>query len=65
MNKQFYKTTAWRKCRDAFFIFKQGLCERCSEPGKIVHHKVYLTEENMHDPEVTLSFASMCYLSSA
>lgn len=54
--KQFYKSKAWRKCRDAYFILRHGLCERCPAlAGKIVHHKVYLTPENINDPAVSLN----------
>lgn len=54
--KKFYKSKAWRKCRDAYFIFKHGLCERCNNPGKIVHHTIELTPENINNPTITLSF---------
>ncbi|WP_265445078.1 hypothetical protein [Acetivibrio straminisolvens] len=27
--KPFYKSKAWQDCREAFFIFRHGLCERC------------------------------------
>ena len=41
-----------------------GLCERCLAkgyivPAKIVHHKIYLNEENFGDPEVMLSFDNL------
>ena len=49
--KSFYQSKAWRRCRDAFFISKQGLCERCENPGKIVHHKIYITPNNINDPK--------------
>ena len=57
--KHFYKSKAWRQCRDAFFVAKHGLCERCGGPGKIVHHKVWLTPENINDPSVTLNFKNL------
>lgn len=57
--KQFYKSKAWRKCRHAYFISQHGLCERCKEPGKIVHHKQYLTPETINDPDVSLSFNNL------
>jgi 5-methylcytosine-specific restriction protein A len=57
--KSFYKSKAWRDCRDAYFISKHGLCERCGRPGKIVHHKKYLTPENINDPYITLSFENL------
>lgn len=57
--KRFYKSRSWTKCRDAYFSMKHGLCERCSEPGKIVHHKIYITPENIQNPDVTLSFNNL------
>lgn len=54
--KPFYKSKAWQDCREAFFIFRHGLCERCGRPGKIVHHKIYLAPENVNDPYITLNW---------
>lgn len=54
--KKFYKSTAWRQCRDAYFISQHGICERCNDPGKIVHHLIVLTPENINDPNITLNF---------
>jgi 5-methylcytosine-specific restriction endonuclease McrA len=57
--EHFYKSKAWQECRDAFFISKFGLCERCSRPGEIVHHKIYLTPENINKPEITLNWDNL------
>lgn len=54
--KHFYKSKAWRQCRDAYFVYRHGLCERCQRPGKIVHHKIYLTPENINDPNISLNW---------
>lgn len=54
--KSFYKSSAWRQCRDAYFISKHGLCERCSQPGKIVHHKIWLTPGNINNLNISLNF---------
>lgn len=53
--KKFYKSSAWRKCRDAYFVSQHGLCERCGGPGKIVHHKEYLTPDNINNPVISLN----------
>lgn len=53
--ERFYKSKAWRECRDAYFVFKHGLCERCGGPGKIVHHRIWLTPQNINDPDVALN----------
>ena len=54
--KSFYKSKAWRQCRDAYFVSQHGLCERCNGPGKIVHHKIYLTPDNINDPDISLNW---------
>lgn len=53
--KRFYKSRTWQKCRNAYFESQFGLCERCTAPGKIVHHKVYINARNINDPFVTLN----------
>ncbi len=53
--KKFYKSKAWEKCRAAYIIKVHGFCERCDKPGKIVHHKTWLTPQNINDPNVTLN----------
>jgi len=58
----FYKSAAWLHCRDAYIEHVHGLCERCHRPGYIVHHKKYLTPENISDPDVALSFDNLEYL---
>ena len=57
--RKFYKSTAWAKCRQAYIKSKYGLCERCADAGKIVHHKKYITPENIHDPNITLNHANL------
>lgn len=57
--ESFYKTTAWRKCRDAYFR-QHTLCEECLKEGKvtagvIVHHKQHISRMNMNDPNVLLN----------
>lgn len=60
----FYHTAAWKKCRDAYAASVGNLCERCADKGiiragYIVHHKEYITEENITDPAVLLSFDNL------
>ena len=57
--KKFYLSPAWRKTRDAYYRFHFGICERCGAAGDIVHHKIYLTPRNIHDPNVALNFANL------
>lgn len=63
----FYKSTRWRKCRAAFIADRMridgGLCQMCrDEPGYIVHHKVWLTPQNIDDPDVALNPANFLYV---
>lgn len=55
----FYKSKRWKACRLAYFKYRNGICERCREAGKIVHHKIRLTPNNIHDSSVTLSFDNL------
>lgn len=60
--KSFYRSKAWRHCRQSYINKVFGLCERCKQPGKILHHKVYLNPENINDPEVSLNHDVLEYL---
>lgn len=60
----FYKSRAWQDCRDGYARRRGYLCESCLakgiyRPGEIVHHKVPLTKENIHDPEIALSWDNL------
>ena len=55
--EKFYKSKAWLNCREAYIAgLKDKTCPRCKEnPGKIVHHKIKLTAENINNPIITLN----------
>lgn len=60
--QKFYKGKAWRECRKAYIAGVYGLCETCRKnglvnPGKILHHTIYLTPMNINDPNVSLNHA--------
>lgn len=62
--KKFYNSKEWKKCREAYKQSVNGLCERCLNngkyvPGDEVHHKIYLTPDNINDPYITLSFSNL------
>lgn len=62
--KQFYKSKQWRQCREAYIQYRGGLCETCQlkgkiTPGKIVHHKIYLTPNNINDPNISLNWENL------
>ena len=54
--RRFYKSRAWKDCRDSYYISQHGICERCGAGGKIVHHKIELTAQNISDPYITLNW---------
>ena len=56
-SKAFYNSAAWKKARQAYISLKFGICERCGQANaKQVHHKIYLDELNINNPDVTLNF---------
>lgn len=67
---KFYNSKAWKQCREGYKQSVNGLCERCLANGKYVageevHHKEYLTPENINDPYITLSFENLELLCSS
>lgn len=59
----FYNGKAWRKLRKAY-LSAHPLCERCIAkgevtPAKIVHHKTYITPDNISNSDVTLSWDNL------
>lgn len=59
--KKFYNGKAWKVCRLSYIASVHGLCERCGKPGKIVHHKKYLTPQNINDPSISLNHENLEY----
>ena len=62
--ERFYKSRRWRDTRRAYLASVGGLCERCLKkglyhPAVIVHHKTYLTPDNIDDPKVSLAFDNL------
>ena len=62
--ERLYKSKAWQKCRAEYLRSVGGVCERCLKKGilraaVIVHHKTYLTPENIYRPDVTMNFANL------
>lgn len=59
----FYKGRAWEQCRKSY-LSMNNLCERCLKknayvPAKIVHHKTYITPDNITNPDITLNFNNL------
>lgn len=65
--KPFYDSAAWQKCRAAFIaervVIDGGMCQRCGqELGYIVHHREWLSPENIVDPDVALNHENLEYV---
>lgn len=55
-SKAFYNSKVWQDARDTYISGKFGICERCGSPNaKQVHHKIYLNETNINNPEISLN----------
>ena len=50
--RKMYAGKKWQKCREYIFNKYHGLCQDCGKPGEEVHHKIYLTPQNINDPDV-------------
>ena len=62
--KQFYKSREWQTCRDNYYRYRRGLCERCLAKGIVsvgeeVHHKVRLTLDNINDENISVNFNNL------
>lgn len=65
--RKFYNSDRWHKCRKAYIqkrmLIDGGLCEECKvNQGYIVHHKVYITEKNINNPNITLNESNLMYV---
>ena len=65
--RTFYSSAAWQSCRNEYIKRAHYLCEDCMKrgiykPAKEVHHIEELTPENIHKPEVALSFDNLVAL---
>lgn len=64
---EFYHSKGWKYARDNY-IKKKIWCERCLKEGRynraeMVHHKIYLTPDNINNPNITLmedNFEALC-----
>jgi hypothetical protein len=64
--KEFYQSRQWKRARRAYISKRLavdgGMCEVCQAvPGKIVHHKIWLDDDNCNDPTIALNENNFCY----
>jgi 5-methylcytosine-specific restriction endonuclease McrA len=57
--KNFYASHQWKSLRNKYFNSQFGLCERCGRPALIIHHKIYLTADNINNPNVSLNWDNL------
>lgn len=57
--KAIYNSKTWKTCRDAYFSYANGLCERCGAPGDEVHHKKALTPQNINDAQIVFGWDNL------
>lgn len=57
--KSFYDSSAWRNTRSAYMTSQNYICERCGSVARIVHHKTYITQQNISDPNITLDWTNL------
>jgi len=63
IDRSFYESPEWRRCKATYLEKANHLCERCLakglyEPAKIVHHKIHLTPDTM-TPELMYGFDNL------
>lgn len=62
--KAFYKSQAWKDCRESYLKSVGYKCENClakgiESPAVIVHHIEELTPMNINSPEITMGFDNL------
>lgn len=57
--KEFYHSKGWIDTRRAYLVSRHYLCERCGEPAKVVHHKHYLTKQNINNADIALNWDNL------
>ena len=54
--KSFYQSVSWKDTRDFIMAKYNFMCQKCRQnPAEIVHHKIWLTPQNINDPFITLN----------
>lgn len=53
--KTFYDSKAWKDTRDYCLLRDHYSCVKCGNAAEEVHHKIWLTPENINDINITLN----------
>jgi len=54
-----YDSRKWRKIRKLYLESQNYICERCGQVATIVHHKKYLTADNVTDNDIAYNFDNL------
>lgn len=57
--RSFYHSSAWKRTQKAYMQSKNYICERCGGVAEIVHHKKYITPQNINNPNITLNWSNL------
>lgn len=57
--KKFYMSPLWERTRRLYLLSRHGLCERCGNAGKIVHHQIELTPANIQQIDTTCGWDNL------
>ena len=61
---EFYHSKLWQRVRLSIILKQGGICNRCGKPtlskgkktqGLIVHHKIYLTDTNYTNEDISIN----------
>lgn len=56
---KFYDSKQWKHTQEAVMKAYNYTCQRCGRPAKIVHHRVWINEQNINDPNITLDWSNL------
>lgn len=59
--KSFYTSNRWIQCRTGYMSQPEVnyVCERCGGVATICHHKIWLTPDNIQDPDIALNWDNL------
>lgn len=55
----FYNSKRWKDTQATYMESQHYICERCKGMARVVHHKNYITPENINDPQITLAWDNL------
>ncbi len=58
-SRKFYSSAKWIKTQRLYMQSQGYICERCGNLARVVHHKTFLTPENINKPEVSLDWDNL------